>query len=128
MSSNAMPNKMGTVERHKLHLLIELQADVPPAPVVCCCCSCATMKVRMSGSRVLEVLVAPWTTWHLGIRLNTVSSIALQLHVLVEEGVRRARVEHEEVEHPHTLAVGNHVEDVARAEPQRGDARDTGML
>ena len=82
----------------------------------------------MSGCIVLEVLVVPWTTWHLGIRQNTVSSIELQLHVLVEDGVRRARVEHEEVEHPHTLAVGNHVEAVGRAGPRRGDARDTGML
>ena len=82
----------------------------------------------MSCCNVLVVLLMLWATWDLGIRQNTLSSIVLQLHVLVEEGVRQAQVEHKEVEHPHTLAIGNHVETVARDGPRRGDARDTGML
>ena len=52
----------------------------------------------------------------------------LQLHVQAEDHVRHEREEGDEEEHPSTLAVGNHVETVARDGPRRGDARDTGML
>ena len=79
----------------------------------------------MSCCNVLVVLLMLWATWDLGIRQNTLSSIVLQLHVLVEEGVRRAQVEHKEVEHPHTLAIGNHVKTVDQAGPRCGDARTT---
>ena len=48
--------------------------------------------------------------------------------MLAEDLVRRAPGDGEEVEHPQTLAFGNHVETVARDGPRRGDARDTGML
>ena len=51
-----------------------------------------------------------------------------QLRVLAEDLVRRAPGDGEEVEHPQTLAFGNHVETVVRDGPRRGEARDTGML
>ena len=82
----------------------------------------------MCGCSVLEVLVTLWSTWNLGIRQSVASSMKLQLHVQAEDHVRHEREEGDEEEHPSTLAVGNHVETVARDGPRRGDARDTGML
>ena len=45
-----------------------------------------------------------------------------------EDVVRGAADEDHDVEHPIALAIGYHVEAVARDGPRRGDARDTGML
>ena len=84
--------------------------------------------IRLSCCTMLVVLATLWWSWNLGIQNTLVSSITQQLHVLVEEVIRRAQDEHKEVEHPHTLRLGNHVEAVARAGPRRGDARNTGML
>ena len=56
------------------------------------------------------------------------AGLLLLLALRHEDVVRGAADEDHEVEHPIALAIGYHVETVARDGPRRGDARDTGML